>query len=294
MELFSDGTIFSCAPYRDSPTEKSVGELHSIVGLDWCGKQLLTIEPRHDFHHSINKDGETFFWTWDGLDFVKFSKNSGKEMDRFSIFDVIAANREIHAFEIRMKDIHRSLKNLSRKDFLKDPFHPNDIDPLPRDLANSFPQFETGDLLVSMRELNLIFVLRPDKRKVMWYSQGHVSRQHDPEWNSDGTITVYNNKPYLENSDITKIDIRNNSVETIISGEKYSIYGRARGDHTIMPDGSILIVVTDQGRMLHVSKDGDELEAEFVNKFDDGSALRIFNAEFVSTAEYEEFEANCE
>ncbi len=293
MELFPDGTIYCSAPSIDAPGEKSVGALHSIVGLDWCGAQLLTILPKIDFHHSLNKDGDTFFWTWDGLDFVKLSKNSGKETTRFSIFDVIAANSEIHAFEIRMKDNYRSLKSLSLEDFLEQPFHANDIDPLPERLFHAFPEFETGDLLVSFRELNLICVLRPNTRKVIWYSQGQVSRQHDPEWNSDGTITVYNNKPYHGNSDITKIDIRNGSVKTLVNGKKYSIFGRERGDHTVLPDGSILIVATEQGRMLHVSNDGEELEAEFVNKFDDGNALKIFNAEFVSATEYDQFEASC-
>jgi hypothetical protein len=294
MELYSDGTIYSSAPNIDAPTNKSVGDLHGIVGLNWCGEQLLTIPPKKgDIHHSVNKNGEGFLWTWDGYDFVKFNKNNGKETARFSIFDVIAANSEIHAFEIRMKGLYRNLKSLSAKDFLSDPFHPNDIDPLPKDLSHSFPEFETGDLLVSLRNLNLIFVLRPNTRKVIWYSQGQVSRQHDPEWNSDGTISVYNNKPYLENSDITKIDLQNNSVKTLVSGKKYSIFGRARGDHTVLSDGSILIVATEQGRMLHVSNDGKELEAEFVNKFDERNGLRIFNAEYVSAIEYEQFENSC-
>ena len=50
--------------------------------------------------------------------------------------------------------------------------------------------------MISLRNYNLLFVVDPDTWKVKWYQIGPWRRQHDPEFNGDGTITVFNNNTY--------------------------------------------------------------------------------------------------
>ncbi|MGL4279410.1 MAG: arylsulfotransferase family protein, partial [Albidovulum sp.] len=74
--------------------------------------------------------------------------------------------------------------------------HVNKIAELPAAYAAQFPQFEAGDLMLSLRTHNLIFVVDPDTWKVKWHSTGPWVRQHDPEFAPDGTILVFNNNAY--------------------------------------------------------------------------------------------------
>ena len=56
-----------------------------------------------------------------------------------------------------------------------------DVEELGPELADAFPQFAVGDLLVSMRSLNLIAVLDGSTHDVKWWQIGPWHRQHDPD-----------------------------------------------------------------------------------------------------------------
>jgi hypothetical protein len=60
--------------------------------------------------------------------------------------------------------------------------HLNDIEVLTPALAPAFPMFEAGDLLVSLRNLNLLLVVDPGTGRVKWKRSGSFLRQHDPDF----------------------------------------------------------------------------------------------------------------
>src|SRR4030095_10496964 len=49
---------------------------------------------------------------------------------------------------------------------MMDPTHLNDVEELSPEMARQFPQFAAGDLLISLRNLNLIMVVDPATKKV--------------------------------------------------------------------------------------------------------------------------------
>ncbi len=66
-------------------------------------------------------------------------------------------------------------------------WHANDAEPLPKEYADAFPQFDAGDLLISFRNINLVFVASPTTGEIKWcrgWSAGHVKSR--PKHNCRG------------------------------------------------------------------------------------------------------------
>ena len=149
--------------------------------MDFCGQTLwMTLGY---FHHSIAFDSEDgSLWSFGPGDMQQLSAETGEEIRSIQLNDVHEANPGISVFTVR-RDM-----DFGRWQF--DPIHKNDIDPLTSEMAGFFPQFDAGDLLISHRGTSLLFVLDPDSLEIKWWRTGQTRRQHDPDWQPDGTITV--------------------------------------------------------------------------------------------------------
>jgi hypothetical protein len=158
----------------------------------------------------------------------------------------------------------------------------NKITELTPELAPAFPMFEAGDLMISMRELNLIVVVDPDDWSLKWHSIGPWRRQHDPEFQPDGRIGVFNNNVYgiaYDDYQWTRADWpRDTNILAIdpATGVTEVIYGQRpgqemlsiiRGKHQLLPDGGRMITEFDAGRAIEIDGDGNTVW-EFVNAVD--------------------------
>lgn len=74
--------------------------------------------------------------------------------------------------------------------------HLNKVAELDSDMAADFPLFAAGDLLLSVRELNMILVVDPSLQHIKWRRVGPWIRQHDPEFKAGGLVSVFNNNAY--------------------------------------------------------------------------------------------------
>lgn len=228
----------------------------SLTKYDYCGRKLWQVEG--GFHHSIDSFDGRSFWVWGstvsgaiyGENLMQVSTMDGSVLREFSIIDIMEANPEIDILGVRQVD------SADESAWAEDPFHPNDIDPLPEELTEFYPKFEAGDLLISLRSLNLIAVVDPADLKVKWWRQGAVRRQHDPDWNERGTITVFNNNMHRGYSGIVEIDPATMERRTLVDGAEHDFYTWHRGKQQELDDGSILVTAADQGRVFEVSADG--------------------------------------
>lgn len=70
-----------------------------------------------------------------------------------------------------------------------DPVHLNDVD-----VAKDSSDFwNMGDLLVSLRNLNTVYIYRPSNDSIVWLQTGNFMTQHDPDFISNHEISVFNN-----------------------------------------------------------------------------------------------------
>ena len=172
-----------------------------------------------------------------------------------------------------------------------EPVHANKVAELPSEIAASFPLFSAGDLAISLRALNLVFVISPDTKKVKWYQTGPWLRQHDPEFRADGKISIFNNNVYrtayvngqtaLSTPFSTNIMTINPVTRhtAVVFGEKpgQEMLSVIRGQHEILQGYGILITEFDAGRVLEVNTNG-EIVWEYVNHYDDDFVGEIANA----------------
>jgi hypothetical protein len=167
--------------------------------------------------------------------------------------------------------------------------HLNKIAELKSDIADDFPLFEAGDLLLSLRQYNLIFVVDPDTWIIKWWKIGPWIRQHDPEFIPGGKIIVFNNncyrKIYEEYPAIAEIPKLSNIIEhdpvtdtsRIILGNKdnQKFLSVIRGVQEFSPlDGSLFVAEYEGGRVIGTNKEG-QVVWEYINRYDDDEVAEI-------------------
>ena len=243
-----------------------------IVKVDYDGRVVWTLPGK--YHHAVSLTDDGGFWTFEGNqgDFdpilTLVDVGTGKVRRTINMADVRAANPDTHIFDLqRMLNIEHAV-------------HANGIKPLSLRLANAFPGFKPGDLLISYQTTNLVFILDPQSLEVKWWRIGPWDRQHDPRWNPDGSISVLsNNTREVERgsghySDIVDIDPSNFKTKILLRGRDYGFLSMINGRHRLTDAGTLLITSSTQGRVFEIDRAG-RVVFEFVNLYDAQKELSL-------------------
>jgi hypothetical protein len=230
----------------------------ALQRFDACGKRIWAVAGKFD--HAVSPDdAERSLWTLDdSKEIVRMRTADGTITKRISMADIAAANPTIDILDVRQQDWDRGNDNSTNvpAKWLDDPFHLNDVEPLPAAIAKAFKGFQAGDLLVSARSLDLIFVLDPQTLKVRWWHSGSWRRQHDPDWEPTGEISVYDNRMNRPYSRIVSIVPGSPEVRVELDGRTNDFYSRIRGKHQLTGAGTLLITSPQQGRVFEVEPNG--------------------------------------
>lgn len=264
--------------------------------LDKCGKPLWTVSRMT--HHSVDRSADGSYWApsrhiteveSDAYahfkvpyrdDTILRISPSGDVISEISVNQILIDNGLYSLlvgngrFETKMREA--------------DVLHMNDIEELTRDDADSFPLFEAGDLLLSLRHLNLLMVVDPADWRVKWYQYGPWLRQHDPDFHPDGTITVLNNNSDdTERGDIfggsTILSMRPHSPDRrvrVLYGENagQAFFTNTQGKHQILENGNMLIADYFGGRAFEVNTQGATVW-QYVNHYDDENVAKVSGAQ---------------
>lgn len=256
------------------PDGSLVFTFHGAVSLqrfDSCGARQWATGG--DFHHAVTLDeaGETVWTFSDQRTIAEVAVADGAIVRTIPIGDVIAANPDIDILEIRRFHPNDTERNARDTDgaWLADPFHFNDVEPLPAAWAAGMDGFAPGDLLLSARSLNLVFVLDPETLQVKWWRVGATQRQHDPDWlppdgEGNGAVMVLNNRMSRDYSEVVALGLADHERTVLHDGRDSGFYTRIRGKHQRLPDGSIAIASSQQGRAFEVAP-GGEVALDFAN-----------------------------
>ncbi len=269
-------------------------EYGGLVKLDRCGKKVWALE--HSTHHSVEQAEDGSFWvpgrrTVEGgesrfppfptpysEDLILNVSRDGKILREISVPKLFYEN----GLESLLTSTGEPLRPKDAMVWDEEIVHLNKITELPRGVAGKFPGFEAGDLAISLRNMNLIMVLDPQSRKIKWWQIGPWIRQHDPEFNSDGTLTVFNNNAYRASlidgqysdpaaprvSNIMRVN-PDTGVTDVVYGSRpgQELYSVIRGKLQVLADGGFFITEFEGGRAVQVDGEG-AIVWEYLNKYD--------------------------
>ncbi len=265
-----------------------------MARLGYCGDLVWLQEG--NFHHAIGHGLNDTLWTWSSeydayspfQYLVNFDPETGEVLRSIGLVEDIIQKSQSAALQMTIPhgyDFDRA--NVSDDNDLKDIFHPNDIEALSEDMAEQFPMLNAGDLLLSLRELHMVVIVDPETGDIKWLERGPWRFQHDPDFNQDGTISVYSNNTYREKSSIISIDPTTmKSKELLIQGDA-EFYSGYLGKHTILPNGNVLFLSAGEGRVVEASSDGNVL-FEYLNVVSDKLLGHLQNAIWLPEGYFDE------
>jgi len=125
---------------------------------------------------------------------------------------------------------------------------------------------KNGDLLIALRDLNMIAIIDPETEKLLWHwGKGVLDRPHHPTLLPNGNILIFDNGMKRKYSRI--IEINPHTFEIIWeyhSAPLHKFFSATRGASQRLPNGNTLITESDRGRVFEVTRSGN-IVWEFYN-----------------------------
>jgi hypothetical protein len=140
-----------------------------------------------------------------------------------------------------------------------DIFHTNSIHMLDGSVAHVNTDFDPGNVLISIRHLNMLAVLDPKKAEIVWASRGPYQLQHDAEVLANGHILLFDNGPKnRQDSRALELDPKTLEPRWQYRGTAQDpLWSRTCGTVQRLPGGNTLVVESDNGRSIEVTPDGE-------------------------------------
>jgi hypothetical protein len=275
MHLFPDGSALVNFDHGDA-----------MARFDACGRVMW--KRAGHFHHAFGPAEDGSVWTWRGETssedqyqyLVRFDPRTGRTLQEIGLIEEVLATPAARiVFEVarEYKFVHRRAGTE-----VDDLFHPNDVEVLTAAMAPAFPGMRAGDLLLSFRNNDLVAVLDPRTKALRWHANGPWVRQHDPDFNPDGRISVYNNNKGREVSNILYIDPVSRIVTEAPRPPAARFYAGAMGKHSHTPDGRLTIVDPRSGQVLEFGPQG-RLLLTLHNRYSDDFNAYVSDAFWLPT-----------
>ncbi|MBU6159233.1 MAG: arylsulfotransferase family protein [Bacteroidetes bacterium] len=172
-----------------------------------------------------------------------------------------------------------------------DLFHLNDVQPA----LNTTKYWKEGDLLVSLRNKNTIFLYRPSTNKIIWLKIGPWSNQHDCDFVDSSKILVFGNDIIRHNKEKHSLIRGTNNAYVfdlqtgLVSRPYTSLFSNNKIKTTIegrcdlLPKGNLFVEETINGRLL--IGDTNNIKLVYVDRINKKAIRRFFWSRIVTDDE---------
>jgi hypothetical protein len=144
-----------------------------------------------------------------------------------------------------------------------DVLHSNTLEIIDRDINDVFRK---GNLLICIRNLDLIGVIDRDTHELVWsWGAGVLERPHHPMLLENGHLLMFDNGTVRRYTRILELDPASNRIVWVYEAEpKETFFSKTRGGNQRLPNGNTLITNSDTGQAFEVTREG-EVVWEFYN-----------------------------
>ncbi len=202
-------------------------------------------------------------------EFVTFLSPDGDPIKTFSLFEVLGRS-----------SLHLPLIT-SNTHSLGDILHSNTVHIIDERFAAHYNAINAGDLMVCLRNLNLVMVINPNREEIVWATTGPWRWPHDSDPLENGNILIFDNcfvRGNQNGSRVLEFDPRTGDVIWEYAGGTESpLRSDIRSCQQLLPGGNILIDESCGGRMLEVTRDG-HIVWEYVHPVRGGKNDRMIPA----------------
>ena len=147
-----------------------------------------------------------------------------------------------------------------------DLFHTNSISVLDGSLASRSPVFRKGNILLSLHHLDLIAILDPDQRRIVWALSGQWHAQHAASLLPTGHLLLFDNFGSMRGaSRVLEVDPFTQQIVWSWGAQPgQKLFTEMSGQQQRLENGNTLICESNFGRAVEVTPDG-RVVWEFIN-----------------------------
>jgi len=215
-----------------------------LARVDLCGNVVWRLPYRT--HHALDVDETGNIWVAGQKRISVRSPDRPNYRPPFEEHTVLKVTpdgeiaREISIPDVLIKNKLQGLLYMSGKDNWStevsgDTLHLNDVEIFPSYLPSGV--FESGDVMISLRNIHAIMVFNPDTLKIKYLSVGKVVRQHDPDFVDGERISIFDNNNVAPESQgphsrIVVVSATNDQVQVMYSrSDERPFYTDIMGKH---------------------------------------------------------------
>jgi outer membrane protein assembly factor BamB len=175
---------------------------------------------------------------------------SGQELESFSLLEVV--RRSPYAFLLPSLLV----EDLPAEGPVLDFLHTNHVEVFDGRLAERSPIYRKGNILLSCRNINAVFILDGETREIVWlWGPSNLTFQHHPSLLDNGNILIFDNG--IEESRVIEVDPLSGQI--VWSFQEEGFFSVSRGSAQRLPNGNTLITESDPGYVFEVTPEGEKV-----------------------------------
>jgi outer membrane protein assembly factor BamB len=255
-----------------------------LVRLDWDSNLIWM--ARHNVHHDVAVFADGMFvvpiaepkrmyqgWRvmFDGL--VELTADGVATGWRWSSYQQLDALRALHG------PLVLDTPPPAPSEYDRDYYHLNSVEALPpTPLGEEDPRFRAGNLLVNLRNANMIVVLDRRDSSVLWHwGMDVLDLAHAPTMLPNGHLLIFDNGALRKYSRVIEVDPRDGEIVWQYQGDPpSSFFSIWRGAAQRLGNGNTLITEAERGHLFEVTPAGEMVWEYWNPDLVNGKRRRIY------------------